>query len=305
MPWDVQLLTLLNQTLACPLLDDLMAVISLVSIPVVMIPFLFGISWFKKREGTALLGIFVLSTLLAVGMQLLLGRARPAGVRLVEPLPPFPSFPSGHAAGAFALATLTALFWPRRRWLPFSGAVLVAYSRVYLGQHYPSDVLAGAILGMATAATVYGFFYAPADPGRPRWSWLLWGQAAVVLLATLGASLGLLHFGFLARPGADKALHFALFGLLAFLAVGWWAQRPAWQVVVPLALLALAEELSQRLIPGRSTDPLDLAAALAGMVLFAWLGRRAEGQRWPYLHCRGACDIIPPARGIVRKVGGG
>lgn len=274
MSWDTYLLTLANQALANSLLDQLMLVITLIATPVPVFIFLLGISWFKKREGTGLFATFVLSTLLAVGLQLLLERARPAGVRLIDLPPAFPSFPSGHAAGSFALATMTALFWPRRRWLPFLGASLVAFSRVYLGLHYPTDVLAGAALGMAVAAMAYGLFYAPADASRPRWAWLLWGQTAVIALATLAASLRLLTFDFLALPGVDKILHFLLFGLLTFLAVGWWAKRPTGLVVGVLGLLALLEEASQMFVPGRSADLFDLAVGLAGIVLFAWLARK-------------------------------
>ncbi len=61
------------------------------------------------------------------------------------------SFPSGHAATSFAGATTLALYAPRyRRWF-FGLAVLIAFSRLYEGVHYPTDVLAGALLGAATA----------------------------------------------------------------------------------------------------------------------------------------------------------
>lgn len=66
------------------------------------------------------------------------------------------SMPSGHAFNWFAGATVLALFY-RRSWrFMFPMAAAVAYSRVYNGVHYPSDVLAGAILGSgyALAGTV-------------------------------------------------------------------------------------------------------------------------------------------------------
>ncbi len=69
-------------------------------------------------------------------------------------VPSDPSFPSGHAATAFAAAGVVAALHPRLR-LPALGlAALVAVSRVYLGVHYPSDVLAGGALGLAIAAVV-------------------------------------------------------------------------------------------------------------------------------------------------------
>lgn len=66
------------------------------------------------------------------------------------------SMPSIHAANMFAAATVLTLFW-RRLWLwYFVPAALVAYSRVYVGVHYPGDILAGAAVGVALAGAVYG-----------------------------------------------------------------------------------------------------------------------------------------------------
>ncbi|HEY7530523.1 MAG TPA: phosphatase PAP2 family protein, partial [Gemmatimonadota bacterium] len=61
------------------------------------------------------------------------------------------SFPSSHAVNNAALATVLAGHFPRRAWAPIGFAALVAFSRVYVGVHYPSDVLAGAALGVGLA----------------------------------------------------------------------------------------------------------------------------------------------------------
>jgi len=68
-------------------------------------------------------------------------------------------FVSGHAANSFALATLISLLFPRR-WIITAmvfWAVLVSYSRIYLGVHYPGDVLGGWILGALIAFVLYLF----------------------------------------------------------------------------------------------------------------------------------------------------
>ncbi|HUG75807.1 MAG TPA: phosphatase PAP2 family protein [Acidimicrobiia bacterium] len=73
-------------------------------------------------------------------------------VRRLARLPSSTSFPSGHAASAFAFATGAAIERPVLAPILFPLAAVVAYSRVYTGVHYPSDVVAGAALGAGFAA---------------------------------------------------------------------------------------------------------------------------------------------------------
>lgn len=61
------------------------------------------------------------------------------------------SFPSGHTASAFAGATLLARHFPRHRRLIYLVASLVGFSRIYLGAHYPGDVVSGGIAGATFA----------------------------------------------------------------------------------------------------------------------------------------------------------
>ncbi len=58
------------------------------------------------------------------------------------------SFPSGHAANNMAVATVLILFFPRGGWLYLPIALLIGYSRIYTGSHWPLDVLAGLLLGV-------------------------------------------------------------------------------------------------------------------------------------------------------------
>ena len=85
-------------------------------------------------------------------LKLLVKRGRPFTrfsecLRAVDPKDEF-SMPSGHAAGAFLVANLVANFYTDFAALAYVWAILIALSRVFLGVHYPTDIMAGAVLGL-------------------------------------------------------------------------------------------------------------------------------------------------------------
>lgn len=90
-------------------------------------------------------------------IQLWIARPRPSSVLdnviTVGKLPTEYSFPSGHTAIAFAFATVYFLAAPRSivSYLIFLAALIIGIGRVYMGFHYPSDVVAGALLGVVCA----------------------------------------------------------------------------------------------------------------------------------------------------------
>jgi undecaprenyl-diphosphatase len=129
----------------------------------------FGLSGFVVVL-LALLSSFLLADEL---LKHLFVRPRPfldiAQVNLLIEAPKDFSFPSGHSATAFAAATATALLDRRLAPAVLMLAVLEAYSRVYVGVHYPFDVIAGALVGVFT-----GWFIVVLAKSRRRRRYFRW-----------------------------------------------------------------------------------------------------------------------------------
>ena len=115
-----------------------------------------GMLFFRKTRATGTMCLIALICSVIVNNLLLknlVARARPFDTyQMIIPLISRPtdfSFPSGHTAASFA-AVFALYYRGARLWKPApSLAVLIAFSRLYLYVHYPSDVLAGAMLGAA------------------------------------------------------------------------------------------------------------------------------------------------------------
>jgi undecaprenyl-diphosphatase len=90
------------------------------------------------------------------------------GLGSLVAIPDNPSFPSGHAATAFAAATAIAILSPRMRPYALGLAAAVALSRVYLRVHFPLDVLAGSLLGACLGAIAAWAAIRIARPAEPR-----------------------------------------------------------------------------------------------------------------------------------------
>jgi undecaprenyl-diphosphatase len=116
----------------------------------------------RRRALTAASALAVAASGLAVGAAALLGAivARPRPFVAHPQIHAFlahaadPGFPSDHATAAFAIAAVLVARLGRRALPVLFAAAVLAVSRVLVGVHYPSDVLAGALLGSAVAALI-------------------------------------------------------------------------------------------------------------------------------------------------------
>jgi undecaprenyl-diphosphatase len=127
-----------------------------------------GVFWYALMAGLLVVGgpaaIPAVAHMAAVGAVGVLvykwlksrtSRPRPYQVRSAirrgaDPLDNF-SFPSGHTLHAVSFSILAIAYFPSAAWLCLPFAALVAASRLVLGLHYPTDVLAGAVIGAALA----------------------------------------------------------------------------------------------------------------------------------------------------------
>jgi undecaprenyl-diphosphatase len=161
---DLSLLYFINTGLSNPVFDKFFSSITNVNHWFIAYIILWGILFFKggkKGKIAAIIVLFLVTAADQAGAKLLkelFQRIRPCNVYsdILTPLgcTGSYSFPSNHALNNFAVAMFFYRIYPDYKWVLFITAFLIALSRVYLGLHYPSDIIGGAILGLG-----FGFLF--------------------------------------------------------------------------------------------------------------------------------------------------
>jgi len=188
---DAALLRFINQTLSNPFFDWLMPVLSgnRAFIPVVAVAVM-ALLW--KGGARARIAVLILVPTLLLGDHLicntikhLVARPRPffdlPGLHVLVGKTDSGSLPSAHAANWAAATMILFIYYRRSLWFMLPLAVGVSFSRVYNGVHYPSDVLAGAILGAGYGACVVWTVDALWRWAGRRWFPLWWKHLSSLL----------------------------------------------------------------------------------------------------------------------------
>ncbi len=155
---DVGIFYFFNHTLSSGFLDKFFSLITNVNNWYIAYIILLGILFTEDGRRGKFAGILVIFLIIitdqlgAKVIKELVGRVRPCNALtdVITPLGPTGtfSFPSNHALNNFAVAAFFSLIYPKLKFILYGAATLIAISRVYLGLHYPSDILGGAIIGV-------------------------------------------------------------------------------------------------------------------------------------------------------------
>jgi len=155
---DKQIMVFLNKTISNPIFDFIMPIITnqnfLVFSGLILIGYL---AYYGEKRGRITIVVLLIAASFsdAICFQVIkpwVGRIRPSHefydyINLLVSKGGKYSFPSNHAANSFVFATVLSYFYEKNKTFLYILASAIAFSRVYVGVHYPLDIVSGAIIG--------------------------------------------------------------------------------------------------------------------------------------------------------------
>jgi undecaprenyl-diphosphatase len=173
MSWELEFMQWANGLWSTSFLDRILPWLTYLGSHFVVILFII-LSWILTKQRKVLqrlLLLYGIQSVVIYGLKFLIKRERPLFfLEMASKLTKGPgeildpSFPSGHAVFAFMMATFLAGRFPRYRVIFFIGAAFIGWTRIYLGLHYPTDVIAGTLLGYGVTKLFLVYF--PLYPKR-------------------------------------------------------------------------------------------------------------------------------------------
>lgn len=165
---DIEVMRFMNVTLSNPVFDVVMPIVtSEIFVRSILVLAVLIMIWKGGKYGriTALLAVLVVilsDQMSSTVLKPWVGRLRPCktldSLNVLVNCSSGWSFPSGHATNSFAQAVLWSVRYPRLGYFAYPLAAVIALSRIFVGVHYPLDVLTGAILGSACALVILGLY---------------------------------------------------------------------------------------------------------------------------------------------------
>jgi undecaprenyl-diphosphatase len=155
MDWELKFMRWANEWWSSPFLDHTIPWLTYLGshFAVILFILLCFIITKQRRIFRRLLLLYGIQSAIVYGLKFLVKRERPLFIlEMASKLSSGPgeildtSFPSAHAALSFMMATVLSHWFPKYRLLFYLFAVFIGWTRIYLGLHYPTDVIAGAVL---------------------------------------------------------------------------------------------------------------------------------------------------------------
>jgi undecaprenyl-diphosphatase len=163
---DIRLLKFINSSWKCNFLDFIMPVMTYLG----SFSFIFIFCTAAFLLSDAMLHTMAVKAMISVTISTGVGKILKVSVTRLRPFINIPnlnikkigidmySFPSGHTTAAFSLAVMIALYFPILGLITLPLAFCVGVSRMYLGVHYPTDVIVGMFIGTSISLITYIFF---------------------------------------------------------------------------------------------------------------------------------------------------